>query len=1367
MGKASISIAVTGSYNGAALDKAENRLDSMAKRAAVAEKNVDGAGRSLVETGSKLATVGGNVYNLGERIESAGNKVMPVSAAILGVGVATGKAAITIDTALTGVRKTVDGTEEQYQGLKEAAIEFSKTNAVSADQILDIQALGAQLGFTIDELDEFSQVVSGLDIATDMNAETAATEMAQFANITKMAHSDVSNYGSAIVNLGNHMATTESQISSMSMRIAAASTQIGMSQADILGWSAAMSSLGVEAEAGGTAFSQTVATIDSAVATGSDSINAFAEIAGMSAEEFSTSWKRSASDTMVALLQGTNSAENMTVALESMGVTGIRQTDVLKRLAGNTDLVTQALEYSNEGWRENTALTEEVENRNSSMAAQLEIAKNKVVAIAEDIGGPLVGAFNSAIDAAEPLIAGVESVSTAFANADEGTQRFVIGLGLAGAAAGPVLTVAGKLTKGIGNTYAAAGKAAQSIGVYADALTTTNAAALDAYSGNDKLAKALEKNPAAKAAGGVDKYVDAVKQASIDASNLTRAENALAKETSKGSKANQEKVATLTANVSKAKEAKEASSGLVAGYKAEAAAAQTSTAATKAQAAAMAAGTAAANVFKAALATAAPIAFIAAIGAIVSAVQSAKQHADNFAAATDGLTAAAAGATNEVQGESSVIDGLAGATGNCKADIDGMLESQAQLANTIRDTNTSAAAQTSQLQAAYGVIQQYANHSDLSAEAQAKLQSAVDTVNRMCGTQIEVTDRANGALSDENGAIQDVTGSLGNYIDKKLEQIRVDAQQENLAALYQQQARNVEELTKAQQAYKDELSKVDERATAYMNGQALKGIPVTLEQARAHELNAVKTGEYGKAVETATALVQSCDQAIETTTTSLGAMAAQSEGAVTGISAIATASPVVSSAIQATGKDISDFGNDLANAGVSVAQYNSISTENLSDLVVKWDGTTQSIIDALNGMEVPMNDSGASAVTALANGMASGKVNVDAATEIVKAAAQGDWSGVAIQMQANGMEIPSSVASGISSGSYMPSAETSMMLSAVALQLTGGDVQAAAQLLGHDIDQGLADAIMNNEGTVLTNTYGLTEDTINKAREGFQTHSPSVVFQQIGQNLDEGLANGITQGSQGPLTSMATLVSGVIGKTDNLPGDLRSRGSQGSAGMSSGLASGIGSVLSSAFGLARSASSGVSSTPGELRGTGVSGGMGFASGIGSARGSAAGSGSSLANAASSGARGWSAYSSGSHLGSQFASGIGSAWGAVKSYANSLVEAAKSVMGFSVPDEGPWSGAEKGGVTSGMHLAQNFAEGMRLGSADVKDAAIRLSEDASFTRTGIYAGNGSAGKTTVINNYYTMGDVALDASSIEEFMTMDEFFRFMRRAKAGR
>lgn len=440
MGKASISIAVTGSYNGSALEKAERRLDSLSKKAVAASGNLDTAGGKLVSSGSKLAKAGGEIYNTGARIEAAGQKLVPVTAAIAGVAVATGAAAVKIDTSLTGVRKTVDGTEEQYRQLKESAIEFSKTNAVSADQILDIQALGAQLGFSIDELDEFSRVVSGLDIATDMNAEQAATELAQFANIVKMSHSDVSRYGSAIVNLGNNLATTESSVSSMGQRIAAASNQVGMSTPDILGWSGAMSSLGIEAEAGGTAFSNTVASIDKAVATGGDALDSFASIAGMSADQFAQSWRTSATDTMLALLKGTNSAENMTVALESMGVTGIRQTDVLKRLAGNTDLVSQALQVSNDGWRENTALQDEVNNRNDSMAAKLEILQNKVIAVAEDIGTPLVNAATDAVDAAEPLFEAVENVTQGFADMDEGAQRNIIALAAVAAAASPFLT---------------------------------------------------------------------------------------------------------------------------------------------------------------------------------------------------------------------------------------------------------------------------------------------------------------------------------------------------------------------------------------------------------------------------------------------------------------------------------------------------------------------------------------------------------------------------------------------------------------------------------------------------------------------------------------------------------------------------------------------------------------------------------------------------------------------------------------------------------------------------------------------------------------------------------------------------------------
>ena len=168
-----------------------------------------------------------------------------------------------------------------------------------------------------------------------MDAETAATQMAQFANITKMSHDEISNYGSAIVGLGNNFATTEADINNMAMRLAAAGTQVGMSQADILGLSTALSSLGVEAEAGGSAVSTIMSNIDKAVATNGDSLQAWASAAQMSAADFSEAWKSDPAQALSAVLAGLQSATeaggNMSLMLEELGINELRQTDSMKR----------------------------------------------------------------------------------------------------------------------------------------------------------------------------------------------------------------------------------------------------------------------------------------------------------------------------------------------------------------------------------------------------------------------------------------------------------------------------------------------------------------------------------------------------------------------------------------------------------------------------------------------------------------------------------------------------------------------------------------------------------------------------------------------------------------------------------------------------------------------------------------------------------------------------------------------------------------------------------------------------------------------------------------------------------------------------
>lgn len=247
---------------------------------------------------------------------------------------------------------------------------------------------------------------------------------------------------------------------------------------------------------------------------------------------------------------------------------------------------------------------------------------------------------------------------------DEGTQQTVIGFGLVAAAAGPVLSVTGRITKGVGSMVTAFGRAKQDVATYADALTTTNVASLKAYQGNEKLSKALEKNPAAKAAGGVQKYIDAVTEANTAQSRYNASVRDLEREQKKGSKANSELVESLQKEVSERKSAMDAAKGTVEGYKASATAAQASTTAVTAQSVAMKAASVAATGLKLALATIAPLAIIAGITALVGVFQEAKEHEDNLKAATEGLTAATEKGVSASNAGADALEGY-GASARC------------------------------------------------------------------------------------------------------------------------------------------------------------------------------------------------------------------------------------------------------------------------------------------------------------------------------------------------------------------------------------------------------------------------------------------------------------------------------------------------------------------------------------------------------------------------------------------------------------------------------------------------------------------------------------------------------------------------------
>lgn len=1294
MGKASISIAVSGSYDGSAIERAQKSLDRMAKSAAASSDTV---AKSMMESGAKTAELGGKLYNLGESIDQTGQTLTKgLTAPLAAAGAGALAAAVDFDSAGSKIDAACGDATQGAETLKNVGRNLYK------------DGWGESMGQLSDSLIRAREILGDLS-ETDMSyAVEGAMTLEQaygsdFAESLRGVNVLMDKFG---------LSATEAT------DLMVSGTQRGLDYTKELGDNLSEYS-GRWADAGMSA-SQYFSLLEAGAQNGAYQLDKVGDFLN----EFLTSLTDGRMEEGIgSFSQGTQDAFN------SFKEGGASAQDVLNAVIG--ELAQMPDEYkrsqiASELWSslgEDNAMSmitalSGVQDTFTDVSGSAEAAGDK---ISDNLQGKATQAIRTAQEAFEPFASvavdmlggaadAAKGAADDFSKLDSGTQNLIVSAGLLAAAAGPVISVGGKVVKTTGNVVTAFGKAKQELAVYADAMTTTNPRSIELYNSQDKLNKALSKNPAVKAAGGVQQYMDAVTKANKANADYNKSVREYEREAKKGSKANQELVTNLGKEVQAKREVRDATSATVTSYNQAATAANTSKVAITAQSAAMKAAAVAGTALKAALATCIPIAIITGITALVGYFQQADEKAKTFKAATEGLTAATEKGAQAANDGAGALQNYGSSADTAKADIDGMLESQAQLAQTITDTNTTAAAQTSQLQAAYSAIQQYANHSDLSTDAQNRLKAAVETVNSMCGTQISVTDAANGKLADENGAIENVTQSLGDYINKKLEQIQVDAQQQNLSALYQQQSEDIAQLAKAQQDYNNKLGDKQAYIDQYISSMS-PYVAVTDEMAeaawKAHEASvAQETG-----VNDAKAALDAVNTSINNVSSSMTAQAAAADGANQSLQNLSLASPVLTAALNALGKDTSDFANDLSNAGVSVETFRNLNEQQLAQLAADWDGTGQSIVNSLNNMGVGMNDAGLNAATALANGMASGKLNVDTSREILKAAATGDWSSVTQKFAENGANLPQSISDAITSNSFKASDATNQMLSSVALVLTGGDVKAAAELLGHDIDQGLADGIMN--GTLSEEqSRMLGEDVIAKAKDSLESHSPSQAFYRIGTDIDAGLANGISGDQQSPLDTMFQLGQSLIQKVSGLPGSMNQTGSSASRSLASGIGANRGSVSSNAAALDSAARGGVSGLAGQMGSAGSNASSRFASGIGSGVGSTRSNAGSVANAASRMSNVGNMYTSGSHLVSNFASGISAGINWVWNAAVNVANAAKRALGFSVPEAGPWSGSEKGGVTSGLHLAQNFAEGMRMGVGAVDAASTQLAAAAS-------------------------------------------------------
>ena len=312
------------------------------------------------------------------------------------------EAANTIDASYRDMRKTVQGTEEDFVNLRRQAIEFSQMHAVSSDTILEIESLGGQLGIGIERLQAFGEVIANLEIATDMTADDLAVKMGQLQNVmSDFSDSEFENAADAIVRLGNNMATQESNIVAVAQRMSSVANITKMTTPELLAWSSAIASTGQRSEAAATAISNTITGISAAVANGGSDLQGFASIAKMSADEFAEAWETSPSNVLKQFIMGLESLSDSNTAavsaLESVGISAVRQENALLGLASTIDTIDDALTMSQDAW---DGLSDEwgsagdaaneAANKSEGFSGALAILQNNASNLAASLGDGLI-----------------------------------------------------------------------------------------------------------------------------------------------------------------------------------------------------------------------------------------------------------------------------------------------------------------------------------------------------------------------------------------------------------------------------------------------------------------------------------------------------------------------------------------------------------------------------------------------------------------------------------------------------------------------------------------------------------------------------------------------------------------------------------------------------------------------------------------------------------------------------------------------------------------------------------------------------------------------------------------------------------------
>ena len=645
-------------------------------------------------TGTKNATAA-----LGVSIKNIGYAGMAtLSPAMMMVGMHMVQAADDIDAAYRDMRKTVQGTDADFENLKAAAEEFASTHVTSADQLLEIMSIGGQLGLAVDELQAFSETVANLDVATNMATEDIAADLGKMASVLGMTSDEYDNFGDALVRLGNNEPAFESDIMTITTRFMGIGKVVGMSADEMLAWATAATATGQKAEAAGSSMQRFISNMETAVASGGDALEKWAQVAGMSSEEFANLFNTDASAAMYAFIEGLGdmqkSGESVNQMLGELGINNVRDKQLIEGLANQMANATD----ENNVLRDSLLMSKDAWNGISDQWGQAGDAANEAAKKAEGFSGQLAILKNNGqvllaelAEGAAPILKImndlVQSLTQTFMNLPDGMKTAIVVIGGLAGVMPYLATAIGVTMTSVTNMTAKLGEMAGAWRKAVNAQKYLDSSMMVMNKGTWSQAFAAQRN----AANATNGFSNALRNAGKQVGRFVSGAAAIGKSIM-GS------VGPMLAFVAAA----------------------------------------------------------AAIGYVTAKFVEAKKEAERFEKVTKGLEDATSSFASELEIAAGKGAAWGEAFGRTRPDVDEVTDGLSRHVDAIRDTTTEMNTSIGSLEAYREVINRFKDSTELTDDEMALLEWAINGVNEATGSAFTAQDLLNGAYADQLDYINQV-----------------------------------------------------------------------------------------------------------------------------------------------------------------------------------------------------------------------------------------------------------------------------------------------------------------------------------------------------------------------------------------------------------------------------------------------------------------------------------------------------------------------------------------------------------------------------------------------------------------------------------